>query len=113
MSDKFFFKGRQDARQNTLRFGYERQASRILGSKKYPLNLLVTTEVRKQEIQAVADEAGLYATINLDTSENAVESIHELEAAMSRSEPVRVVKSPPRNEPCSCGSGKKYKKCCG
>ncbi len=27
--------------------------------------------------------------------------------------PVRVEKTPGRNDPCSCGSGKKYKKCCG
>lgn len=29
------------------------------------------------------------------------------------SEPVRVEKKVGRNEPCPCGSGKKYKKCCG
>lgn len=29
------------------------------------------------------------------------------------SEPVRAEKKPGRNEPCPCGSGKKYKKCCG
>ncbi len=27
--------------------------------------------------------------------------------------PIRVAKVPGRNDPCSCGSGKKYKKCCG
>ncbi len=26
---------------------------------------------------------------------------------------VHIERSPGRNEPCSCGSGKKYKKCCG
>ena len=26
---------------------------------------------------------------------------------------VHVTKSPERNAPCPCGSGKKYKKCCG
>jgi len=30
-----------------------------------------------------------------------------------RQEPVRVEKTPGRNEPCPCGSGKKYKNCCG
>jgi len=25
---------------------------------------------------------------------------------------IRVEKKPGRNEPCICGSGKKYKKCC-
>jgi len=28
-------------------------------------------------------------------------------------QPVKVVKPPKRNDPCPCGSGKKYKKCCG
>ncbi len=28
-------------------------------------------------------------------------------------EPVHVDKTPGRNDPCPCGSGKKYKKCCG
>lgn len=32
---------------------------------------------------------------------------------ISSHEPVRVEKTPGRNDPCSCGSGKKYKKCCG
>ena len=27
--------------------------------------------------------------------------------------PVRAAKKPGRNDPCPCGSGKKYKKCCG
>ena len=27
--------------------------------------------------------------------------------------PIHSVKTPGRNDPCTCGSGKKYKKCCG
>jgi len=27
--------------------------------------------------------------------------------------PVRAEKTPGRNDPCTCGSGKKYKRCCG
>jgi uncharacterized protein len=30
-----------------------------------------------------------------------------------RPETVRVAPKPGRNDPCPCGSGKKYKKCCG
>jgi uncharacterized protein len=30
-----------------------------------------------------------------------------------RVETVHRVPTPGRNDPCSCGSGKKYKKCCG
>lgn len=28
-------------------------------------------------------------------------------------EPVHADKTPGRNDPCPCGSGRKYKKCCG
>ncbi|HHE46152.1 MAG TPA: preprotein translocase subunit SecA, partial [Bacteroidetes bacterium] len=30
-----------------------------------------------------------------------------------KKQPIRVEKTPGRNDPCPCGSGKKYKKCCG
>ncbi len=28
-------------------------------------------------------------------------------------EPIKGEKTPGRNDPCACGSGKKYKQCCG
>ncbi len=28
-------------------------------------------------------------------------------------EPIHVDRKPERNDPCPCGSGKKYKQCCG
>lgn len=28
-------------------------------------------------------------------------------------EPIHVEKKPQRNDPCPCGSGKKFKQCCG
>jgi uncharacterized protein len=34
-------------------------------------------------------------------------------ATAFKSEPRRTVSKVGRNEPCPCGSGKKYKKCCG
>jgi SEC-C motif-containing protein len=36
-----------------------------------------------------------------------------VEAANPKKAPVVKPKTPGRNDPCSCGSGKKYKKCCG
>ncbi|MFT7505661.1 MAG: SWIM/SEC-C metal-binding protein [Gammaproteobacteria bacterium] len=113
MSDKFFFQGRQDARQSNLKFGYQRNASRISGSKKYPLTLTVTNDARKQEVENLVAEVGLHAEVNIDSSEGAVESIFELTVLLDRKDTVKVEKVPARNEPCICGSGKKYKKCCG
>jgi preprotein translocase subunit SecA len=34
-------------------------------------------------------------------------------ARVGKPAPVRVGKRPGRNDPCLCGSGRKYKKCCG
>jgi hypothetical protein len=36
-----------------------------------------------------------------------------VEPLVAHREPVRAAKSPGRNEQCACGSGKKYKRCCG
>ncbi|MBR0139147.1 MAG: SEC-C domain-containing protein, partial [Firmicutes bacterium] len=34
-------------------------------------------------------------------------------AGTEKPKPIRVAKTPGRNDPCPCGSGKKYKNCCG
>lgn len=114
MSDKFFYKGRQDARQHHTSYGgYQTQASQKSGSRKYPLKLVVTSEARKQEIEAQLAEAKLHGDITLDTRDGAVESIAELTVMLNKSATVRQDKVPSRNDPCLCGSGLKYKKCCG
>jgi len=113
MSDKFFFNGRQDARQDHVGGGYQTNAGSNGGSEKYPLELIVTSEARQQEVQALVDKAQLYAQITVDSSEDAEESIAELTALLNKSATVKVDKTPARNDPCSCGSGKKFKKCCG
>lgn len=41
------------------------------------------------------------------------EKRHEIVKEFKRSKTVRKEKEPGRNDPCPCGSGKKYKKCCG
>lgn len=114
MSDKFFFKGRQDARQHhTAHGGFQTKASQKSGSKKFPLTLVVTSEARKQEIEARVSEANLHANITIDTCEGAVESIGELTVLLNKAATVTTTKAPSRNDPCHCGSGLKFKKCCG
>lgn len=41
------------------------------------------------------------------------EKRREIEKAYKRSKTIVKEKTPGRNDPCPCGSGKKYKKCCG
>ncbi|CAM3734039.1 PBPRA1643 family SWIM/SEC-C metal-binding motif protein [Parendozoicomonas haliclonae] len=114
MSDKFFFKGRQDARVNHVKCGYKEKGAQKVGTKKFPLSLVVTSEERKEEVAALVAGANLYADIRIDENEGAVESIDALTVLLNKT--VTSVKQeavPSRNDPCSCGSGKKYKKCCG
>jgi preprotein translocase subunit SecA len=49
----------------------------------------------------------------LVSSSNAMEGAQSQTQQKSRPEPVRVEKKVGRNEPCPCGSGKKYKQCHG
>lgn len=113
MSDKLFFKGRQDARQNHIKYGYKINKSNKVGSQKYPLALVVTSKVRKQEVETLVADAGLFADITINSSEGAVESIAELNMLLNKQDPVKIEKLSGRNDSCVCGSGKKYKKCCG
>ncbi len=45
-----------------------------------------------------------------------IEDIEDEQEILDKAETVEPIKAdakPGRNDPCSCGSGKKYKKCCG
>lgn len=111
MSDKFFFKGRQDARQSHIKYGFKENNVPTSASKK-PLLLTVTNETRKREVEALAADVGVKVEVNIDTQPNAKESIEALLAFVNKGETVIVDKTPARNDPCLCGSGKKFKKCC-
>lgn len=113
MSDKFFFKGRQPARLDHTNHGFKTNSTKKLGTKKYPLTLQVVSVERQQEVQALVDDAKLFANITVNDADNAVESIEELTTVLNIAKPVTFEKLPERNDPCSCGSGKKFKKCCG
>ena len=46
-------------------------------------------------------------------SKEELEAEEELIKNTEKVEPIRADQEPGRNDPCPCGSGKKYKKCCG
>jgi len=53
--------------------------------------------------------SGLFKrTVNQDLLDEEQEMLANTDAV----EPITVDKEPGRNDPCPCGSGKKYKKCC-
>ena len=52
---------------------------------------------------------------NLAKGARSIEDIESEEELLKNTEPVEPIKAeqaPGRNDPCPCGSGKKYKRCC-
>jgi uncharacterized protein YecA (UPF0149 family) len=46
-------------------------------------------------------------------SKEEIEAEEKLLKETKKVEPIKAVEAPGRNDPCPCGSGRKYKKCCG
>jgi SWIM/SEC-C metal-binding protein len=82
-----------------------------LGTEKNPAVVHVRTERRFKEVTALFKEKGWKYKIGLEPDKP--EDIADLERLLNPPQPQRVEKKVGRNEPCSCGSGKKYKNCCG
>lgn len=108
---KFFFKGTIDVMGKYGKSGYSPKRNVKLGSEAQPLSLIVKTEQRKVEIETILLEHALIGTV--EVLDNEEENILELDAVLNKPKTQRFEKVPERNAPCSCGSGKKYKKCCG
>jgi SWIM/SEC-C metal-binding protein len=108
---KFFYRGTPDIMGSHGSAGYQPNADVRLGSAAKPLTLVVGSKEREQEIEAIVTEHNLIANIEVNIEEK--ENIVELEAMLNFPKTQRFEKTPKRNDPCSCGSTKKYKKCCG
>jgi|TARA_B110000116_G_C16646590_1_gene495358 SWIM/SEC-C metal-binding protein len=106
-----YYKGRIHTRKNHVTTGYNTKRSAKLGTEKHPITLSVTSEDRKSEIEALLVENELFADITVDSAIE--ENIVELDAILNKVTTTTFDKTPNRNDPCSCNSGKKYKKCCG
>ncbi len=95
-----------------------------IGTKKRPVRFRVQTEKRMQEIALLCDENGwtFVGGFEPDEPEDICEVEYLLNPKVFKSQPrmgnsdnMTVVYEKPkvgRNEPCPCGSGLKYKKCC-
>ncbi|TNJ40287.1 preprotein translocase subunit SecA [Chlorobaculum thiosulfatiphilum] len=62
---------------------------------------LVAQHAEAESAYEIAADGGLSATLSMPGDEIVIQ------------QPVRVEKKPGRNDDCPCGSGKKYKNCCG
>ena len=81
-----------------------------LGTKKKPIVVRVHSQEKARYVAEKCAEHGWQYIIGFETDKP--EDISDLEKMLNPPNPVATTKVG-RNEPCSCGSGKKYKKCCG
>lgn len=81
-----------------------------LGSEKRPIIVRVHTDEKARYVAEKCSENGWHYIIGFEPDKP--EDISDLEKLLN---PQQVVKSEKigRNDPCPCGSGRKYKKCCG
>jgi SWIM/SEC-C metal-binding protein len=82
-----------------------------LGTEKKPAVVNVKTKKRMQEVAEIFEKTGWKYTIDLNRDKP--EDITDLEILLNWPKPNQAGEKVGRNEPCPCGSGKKYKKCCG
>ena len=82
-----------------------------LGSKKRPIIVRVQTQERVAEVATICNEHGWYFIAGIEPHEP--EDISDLERVLNPPTRVKAERRPERNDPCPCGSGKKYKRCCG
>ena len=81
-----------------------------LGSKKRPIVVRVHTDKKARYVAETCAKHGWYYIIGFEPDKP--EDISDLEKLLNPQKPA-ISKKVGRNDPCPCGSGKKYKKCCG
>ena len=107
---KMFFKGRIETRQNHVLSGYNVNRKVKAGTQSAPIAVTVNSAQRQEEIERLAEENQLTVTVTIDA--DSAENIVEFETVLNKPQTTTFEKTPNRNDPCSCGSGKKFKKCC-
>lgn len=95
-----------------------------LGTNKKPVRFRAQTEERLQELAFICDEnqwifiGGLEPDEDEDVSEveyllNPKDFTSQPQMDASNRTVINETQKTGRNEPCPCGSGRKFKKCCG
>ena len=77
------------------------------------LSMRVSIVSEKPGMNSIQKERNVIESRELDLSSFGGSSRDDLPERPQRREPLRKTSKVGRNEPCPCGSGKKYKHCCG
>ncbi len=81
-----------------------------IGTRKNPAVARVQTMERAQEVMDFCQEHGIQAIVGLEPDK--AEDISDVERALVARQPKTAPPKIGRNDPCPCGSGQKFKKCC-
>ncbi len=81
-----------------------------LGTEKRPIIARVHTDDTARYVAEMCAQHGWHYIIGFEPDKP--EDISDLEKMLNPDKPIKSNKIS-RNAPCSCGSGRKYKKCCG
>jgi SWIM/SEC-C metal-binding protein len=96
--------------ENRKRIGAVKKTAK-LGTEKNPAIVSVQSADRLKEITAIFEKKGWQCSIGL--APDKPEDISDLERLLNSPKPTIAEKKVGRNQPCLCGSEKKYKHCCG
>ena len=108
---KFFYKGGRTNMSDTRSVGYKTKKVLRPGTETNPARVIVQTAQRSSELQALAKANDIIIEVVID--EEKPEYTVELDTLLQKTATQVKEKTPSRNDPCICNSGKKYKKCCG
>jgi SWIM/SEC-C metal-binding protein len=81
-----------------------------IGTRKQPAIVRVQTEDQAQRVLEFCQENEIVVVVGLEP--NKAEDLSDIERALLAREPARTLPKVGRNDPCPCGRGKKFKKCC-
>ena len=108
---KFFYDGKANNNNERGSGSIAGDKAMRMGTKKAPARISVKTEARKQEVADILAENKWVGDITVDAEHD--ENIRDLEFLQNKNVITHSASKAGRNDPCPCGSGKKYKKCCG
>ncbi len=115
--------GQQDPAQAYANEGFDMFEEMLASIRedmvKYVLSITLATNAERKQVVRIGDASKEETRSALDEGKPARVSAKSMpkaapkETKEARQTPIRVEKTPGRNDPCPCGSGKKYKNCHG
>ena len=79
-------------------------------SPNHPAIIRVQSQLRASEMMQLCDEHGIQLIVGIEPDKP--EDISDVTRLLDPPQPARRMTHAGRNDPCPCGSGTKYKKCC-